>query len=141
KGMAAKAEDGARSEDIRAAEANWKRAVASAKLATSTVRRLDKLYAEGVVSRQKRDEAQAQARSTNELARAARAQYDQALAGARVEDKEASQAQVRQAEGAKAEVDAARQESEGRAPLAGEVSKRMADIGELVPAGYSVFTL
>ncbi|KRG62120.1 hemolysin secretion protein D [Stenotrophomonas terrae] len=141
KAMAAKAEDGARSEDIRAAEANWKRALAGAELATSTFRRLDNLYAEGVVSRQKRDEAQAQARSSNELARAARAQYDLALAGARVEDKEAAQAQVRQAEGAKAEVDAARQETEGRAPLAGEVGKRMADIGELVPAGYPVFTL
>ncbi len=139
--MASKAEEGARSEDIRAAEANWKRAQAGAELATSTFRRLDNLYAEGVVSRQKRDEAQAQARSANELTRAARAQYDLALAGARVQDKEAALAQVRQAEGAKAEVDAARQETQGRAPLAGEVGKRMADIGELVPAGYPVFTL
>lgn len=139
--MAAKAEEGARSEDIRAAEANWKRAVAGAELATATFRRVENLFAEGVVTRQKRDEAQAQARSSNELARAARAQYDQALAGARVQDKEAAQAQVRQAEGAKAEVDAARQETLGRAPLAGEVGKRMSDIGELVPAGYPVFTL
>ena len=139
--MASKAEEGARSEDIRAAEANWKRAQAGAELATSTFRRLDNLYAEGVVSRQKRDEAQAQARSSNELTRAARAQYDLALAGARVQDKDAALAQVRQAEGAKAEVDAARQETQGRAPLAGEVGKRMADIGELVPAGYPVFTL
>ena len=139
--MASKAEEGARSEDIRAAEANWKRAQAGAELATSTFRRLDNLYAEGVVSRQKRDEAQAQARSANELTRAARAQYDLALAGARVQDKDAALAQVRQAEGAKAEVDAARQETQGRAPLAGEVGKRMADIGELVPAGYPVFTL
>jgi len=139
--MASKAEEGARSEDIRAAEANWKRAQAGAELATSTFRRLDNLYAEGVVSRQKRDEAQAQARSSNELTRAARAQYDLALAGARVQDKDAALAQVRQAEGAKAEVDAARQETQGRAPLAAEVGKRMADIGELVPAGYPVFTL
>lgn len=139
--VADKAEEGARSEDIRAAEANWKRALAGAELATSTFRRLDNLYAEGVVTRQKRDEAQAQARSSNELVHAARAQYDLALSGARAQDKAAAQAQVRQAEGAKAEVDAARQETKGRAPLAGEVGKRMADIGELVPAGYPVFTL
>ncbi|MTI75429.1 MAG: biotin/lipoyl-binding protein [Stenotrophomonas sp.] len=139
--MADKAEEGARSEDIRAAEANWQRARAGAELATATFRRLDTLFNEGVVTRQKRDEAQAQARSAEELARAARAQYDQALAGARRQDKAAALAQVRQAEGAKAEVDAARQETRGHAPLAGEVSKRMADIGELVPAGYPVFTL
>ena len=32
-------------------------------------------------------------------------------------------------------------EVEGRAPVAGEINKRMADPGELVPAGYPVFTL
>lgn len=139
--QAAKAKEGARSEDIRAAEANWKRAVAGAELASATFRRIENLHREGVVTRQKRDEARAQSRSAEELARAARAQYDQALAGAREQDREAAQAQVRQAEGAKAEVEAARSETFGRAPLAGEIGKRMADVGELVPAGYPVFTL
>ena len=83
----------------------------------------------------------AQARSSRELSNAARAQYDQALAGAREQDKRAAQGQVRQARGAVAEVDAAREEVNGRAPLAGEINKRMADVGELVPAGYPVFTL
>jgi len=115
--------------------------VAGAELATATFRRVDNLFREGVVTRQKRDEAQAQARSSEELARAARAQYDQALAGARRQDKAAALAQVSQAEGARAEVEAARQETVGRAPLAGEVGKRLSDIGELVPAGYPVFTL
>jgi len=99
------------------------------------------LYNEGVMTRQKRDEALAQARSSRELSNAARAQYDQALAGARDQDKRAAQGQVRQAQGAVAEVDAARDEINGRAPMAGEINKRMSDIGELVPAGYPVFTL
>jgi len=139
--VAAKADAGARDEEIRAAEANWQRAVAGATLATETSRRLGNLYREGVVTRQKRDEAQAQAASAEALAKAARAQYDMALAGARVQDKEAAQAQVRQAEGAVAEVEAAREETLGRAPQAGEINKRMVDVGELVPAGYPVFTL
>ncbi|GAA5235670.1 biotin/lipoyl-binding protein [Verticiella sediminum] len=139
--VADKADEGARSEDIRAAQANWKRAVAGAELARATYRRVDNLYREGVLTRQKRDEALAQARSSDELANAARAQYDQALAGARLEDKAAAQAQVRQAEGALAEVEAAREETRGRSPQAGEVSKRMADVGELVPAGFPVFTI
>src|SRR5690606_20259125 len=104
-------------------------------------RHVDNLHREGVVTRQKRDEALAQSRSSTALAAAARAQYDQAPAGAPVPDKEAAPAQVRQAEGARAEVDAAREETRGRAPMAGEVGKRMADVGELVPAGYPVFTL
>ncbi|MNV54374.1 putative efflux pump membrane fusion protein [compost metagenome] len=83
----------------------------------------------------------AQAPSSRELSNAARAQYDQALAGARDQDKRAAQGQVRQAQGAVAEVNAARDEVNGRAPVAGEINKRMSDIGELVPAGYPVFTL
>lgn len=139
--MADKADAGARSEDIRAAQANWKRAEAGATLADATYQRVQNLFNEGVMTRQKRDEALAQARSSRELSNAARAQYDQALAGAREQDKRAAQGQVRQARGAVAEVDAAREEVNGRAPLAGEINKRMADVGELVPAGYPVFTL
>ena len=139
--VADKADAGARSEDIRAAQANWKRAEAGATLADATYQRVQNLFNEGVMTRQKRDEALAQARSSRELSNAARAQYDQALAGAREQDKRAAQGQVRQARGAVAEVDAAREEVNGRAPLAGEINKRMADVGELVPAGYPVFTL
>ena len=139
--VAEKADAGARDEEIRAARANWQRAQAGAELATSTYRRVDTLYGEGVMTRQKRDEARAQARSSDALAEAARAQYDQALAGARPEDREAAQAQVRQAEGAMAEVESAREETRGRAPATAEVGTRMADVGELVPVGYPVFTL
>lgn len=139
--VADKADEGARSEDIRAAQANWKRAEAGATLADATYQRVQNLFNEGVMTRQKRDEALAQARSSRELSNAARAQYDQALAGARDQDKRAAQGQVRQAQGAVAEVNAARDEVYGRAPVAGEINKRMSDIGELVPAGYPVFTL
>ena len=139
--QADKAEQGARVEEIRAAESNWRRAVAGANLSRSTWRRVENLYSEGVMSRQQRDEALAQERSSSELASAARAQYDLALAGARTEDKAAAQAQVRQAEGAVSEVRAAQAEINGLAPIAGEVGKRLADIGELVPAGYPVFAL
>lgn len=139
--QAAKADEGARREDIRAAAANWKRATAAAELARATYRRVDNLYREGVITLQKRDEALAQQRSADEAAAAARAQYDLALAGTRSQDKLAAQAQVRQAEGGVAEVGAAQAEVRGLAPSGGEVNKRLADIGELVPAGYPVFTL
>ncbi|UNP29204.1 HlyD family secretion protein [Lysobacter gummosus] len=139
--QAAKADEGARQEEIRAAAANWKRAAAAVDLARSTFRRVENLYLEGVVTLQKRDEALAQQRSADEAAAAARAQYDLAMAGTRSQDKLAAQAQVRQAEGGMDEVEASRVEVRGLAPSAGEVNKRLADIGELVPAGYPVFTL
>ncbi|MEL1264844.1 HlyD family secretion protein [Pseudoxanthomonas putridarboris] len=139
--QADKAEEGARTEDIRAARANWERAVAGNVLAQSTWKRMDALHREGVVTRQRRDEALAQARSSASMEAAARAQYDEALSGARRQDREAAQAQVRQAQGAVAEVKAAEDETLGRAPSPGEVGKRMADVGELVPAGFPVFTL
>lgn len=136
-----KAEEGARKEDIRAAEANWRRTIAAADVAEATFERLERLFLEGVVTAQSRDEARAQALATAAAGAAARAQYDLALAGARSQDRDAASAQVRQAEGAVAEVQAAQDEIAGRAPTAGEVNKRLADVGELVPAGYPVFTL
>ena len=139
--QADKAEEGARVEDIHAAEANWRRAQAGSELARSTFQRLDRLHAEGVVTRQQRDEARAKAVDAEQQARAARAQYDQAQAGAREQDRSAAQAQVRQAEGAVAEVQAADDEVRGHAPAAGEVSRRLAEVGELVPAGYPIYTL
>ena len=136
-----KASEGTRREDIQAAEANWQRAEAASELAQSTFRRTDTLFREGVVTEQRYDEARAQVRSAVQASAAARAQYDEALAGARRQDRDAANAQVRQAEGAVAEVQAAEDELRGRAPISGEVSKRLADLGELVPAGYPVFTL
>lgn len=136
-----KALEGARSEEIRAAAANWSRAVASSRIAQSTARRLEALFAEGVVTRQRRDEAVAQAAGALAAQQAARAQYDESLAGLRRQDQAAAAAQVRQAEGAIAEVAAAEVETRALAPLEAEVEKRLAEVGELVPAGYPVFTL
>lgn len=136
-----KAEEGAREEEIRAAHANLQRAEAAGELAQSTHARIRTLFTQGVVTRQRHEEAQAQARSAAEAIAAARAQHDQAVAGTRRQDRQAARAQVQQAEGAVAEVQAARDETNGRAPTPGEVGKRLADVGELVPAGYPVFTL
>ncbi|MFY9179193.1 MAG: efflux RND transporter periplasmic adaptor subunit [Venatoribacter sp.] len=139
--QANKAQDGARSEQIRAAEANYERAKTSSDLARITADRLNGLFQDGVVSRQNRDEALAQAQAAQALTAAAKAQLDEAQSGARKQDKDAANAQVRQAQAVLAEVKAARAETLGMAPASGEVAKRLADVGELVPAGYPVFTL
>ncbi|MEX5748442.1 HlyD family secretion protein [Massilia sp. X63] len=139
--VAQKAQAGARPEEIAAARANWERAEAGARLAEVTHERLAAMVAEGVLARQKGDEARAQARSARELARAARAQYELARQGARKEDKDAAQAQARQVDGVVAEADAALAETRIVAPAAGEVSKLAIQAGELAPQGFPVVTL
>lgn len=139
--QADKAAAGARRTDITAAEAQWKRAAAAADLARTTFERVDRLARDGVVAGQKRDEARTNMIAAAEAARAARSQYDAALAGARAEDKRAARAQANQARGVAAEVAAARAETRILAPVAGEVGRRLAQPGEIVGAGYPVLLL
>lgn len=136
-----KTDEGTREEEVRAAEAGLRRAEAAAELARSTFVRTESLYRQGVMTRQRYEEAQAQSRTASEAVAAVRAQVDEAHAGARRQDRQAAHAHVRQAEGGVDEVQAAQDEVNGRAPADGEVNKRLADAGELVPAGYPVFTL
>ncbi|MGY6552882.1 MAG: HlyD family secretion protein [Erythrobacter sp.] len=136
--QASKAEAGARSTEIAAAEAQWRRADAAAELARVTFERVERLANEGVVPGQKRDEARTNMIAAQQAARAARAQYDTAISGARREDKRAAEAQANQARGAAAEVAVALAETAVLAPAAGEVGRRLAQPGELVGAGFPI---
>lgn len=136
-----KATNGARREEIEAARANAARADAGATLAEVTYTRTQNLFAEGVIPAQRRDEALANYTASSEVAAAAHAQYAQALAGARSEDVATVGAQVRQAQAVLAEVAAAEAETRIASPMAAVVTRKMVEVGELVPAGYPVFTL
>ena len=139
--QASKAKNGARSEDITALKAMADRAQDAANLAKNTYDRVQKLFNEGVIPLQKRDEAETQMKATQSAADAARAQYNQAVAGARSEDKAAANALVMQARGATAEVDAYLEETKIRAPIAGEVSVKLAEEGEVVGSGMPVVAI
>jgi HlyD family secretion protein len=136
-----KANTGARPQEIAAARANWERAKAGADLAEVTFKRTDNLFRDGVLARQKRDEAEANAIAAREAASAAKSQYELAQAGARGEDRTAAAAQERQAEGAISEANAYFAETAVRAPQAGEVANLLATAGEIAPAGFPVVTL
>jgi HlyD family secretion protein len=99
------------------------------------------LYNEGVLPLQKRDEAETQMKASQSAADAAKAQYEQALAGARSEDKAAANALVMQAKGANAEVDAYLEETKIRAPISGEVSVKLVEEGEVVGSGMPVVAI
>ncbi len=136
-----KSRHGARSEEIRQAEAMWRRAAVAVDFAQKTFDRLDRLEKEGVVPAQRRDEAEAGLGAARDAADAARAAYDMALAGARVEDTRGAAAQVARARGAIAEVQAALDDTTLVAPIDGEIVARHVEPGELVGPGAPLITI
>jgi HlyD family secretion protein len=136
-----KATNGAREEEVRGARAQWERAASAAALAESTYARVARLYRDGVVATQRRDEAQTAWSTARDAERAARAVYDMALHGARAEDRDAARAVASQAAGVVSEVGAYLGESRLHAPLDGEVAELVTDPGELVSPGFPVVTL
>jgi HlyD family secretion protein len=136
-----KADRGAREEEIRGARSQWDRARHAADLAEVTFGRLDRLARDGVVPNQRRDEAEAQWKTSRDAAEAAKAGYDMALAGARREDRDTAVALVTRATGAVDEVKAFLAETRVVAPAAGEVYRRNVEPGEIVPAGFPIVTL
>lgn len=136
-----KAQNGAQAEDIQAAYNLYLKAEAAARLYEKTLTRVENLYKDGVVSEQKRDEAETQCKAGRETAHAAKAQWEKAVKGARVEDKRSAQELVNQAEGGMAEVEAYLAETQAKAPASGEVANIVSERGELIPTGYPVITL
>lgn len=138
KAQAKKAKNGARREDITALKAMADRAQEAATLARNTYDRVQKLFDEGVLPLQKRDEAETQMKASQAASDAAFAKYKQAVVGSRIEDKAAANALVMQAEGANAEVDAYLEETKIRAPISGEISLKLAEEGEVVGSGSPI---
>lgn len=136
-----KAENGAREEQIRMAQSQWLQAQAGADFAQKSFERVERLFEDGVVPMQKRDEVQAQRDMARKLEAAAKAQYDMAVNGTRYEDKEAAAALVDQASGAVSEVDSLIEEAQVRAPIDGEVVEHIVNLGELASAGMPIVTL
>ena len=139
--QAAKAETGARPEEVAMARSNWERAQTAERISRTTHERLDAMVAQGVLAPQKRDEAQAQWRAALEQSKAAEAQYRMVQAGARKEDITAAVAQARQVAGVVAEAEIAIAETRILAPAAGEVSQIQIQAGEIAPQGFPVVTL
>ncbi len=136
-----KAEKGARAEQIEGAFEQYQRAKAGEEIAKKTFDRVQNLYNKGVVAAQKRDEAEANYKASVALAKAAKSQYDLALAGAQKEDKEAAQALFNQAQGVVSEVEAYKKETCLLSPIAGEISDIFPKEGELVGTGAPIMNV
>lgn len=136
-----KAIKGARVEQIAGAYEMWQKAEVGVKLAEKTNNRVLNMYSEGVVSAQKRDEADANYQAAIATAKAARSQYDMALNGAEKEDKLAALAMVNRAKGAVSEVESYLSETMLVSPISGEVSDVFPKQGELVGSGAPIMNI
>jgi len=136
-----KAENGARPQEIAQAKAAWQANKAASDLAQNTYQRVNRLYEEGLMARQKRDEAYAQYLATQDQTEAARLQYDLALEGARSEDKSAATAQVAQVDAQLDEALVAQEEANLKSPIAGIVDDVIVSAGEVIGQGVPILTL
>lgn len=136
-----KAENGARPQEIAQAKAAWQANKAASDLAESTYTRVNRLYEEGLMSRQKRDEAYTQYLANADKTEAARLQYDLALEGARSEDKDAASAQVAQVDAKLEEALIAQEEANLKSPIAGVVDSVIVNPGEVIGQGVPLLTL
>ena len=134
-------DEGARPQEIRAAKAQMQRAQAGQELAQKTFNRVHALYREGLISKQKHDEALAQKKSADELLAAAKEQYDIALTGARTQEKQAATALTAQATGGVEQVESLVKEKNVTSPVASEISRIYVEIGEVAAAGLPLATL
>ena len=136
-----KALNGAQAEDILAAETNYKKATAAAELWTNTYKRVENLFKEGIVAKQKKEEAYTKMVAAIETQKGAEQIYKKAKKGARKEDKAAAKAMVSRTEAIIQEVNAYKSEASMTSPIDGEVTNIIIEKGELAPAGFPVITI
>ena len=136
-----KAQNGARKEQIQGAYSVLQQAKAGFEIAEKSYQRIQRLYDEGVMSAQKRDEVYANYKAMEAQMKAAQSQYDMAVNGARMEDKLAAAAQVGRAKGAVQEVNSYIHETVQIAQKEGEVSNIYPKVGELVGTGSPIMSI
>ena len=132
---------GARKEQIQGAYELWQQAKAGLEISKKSYERVQRLFDEGVLSEQKRDEAYANYKALEAQEKAAKSQYDMAVNGARTEEKIAAAAQVNRAKGAVEEVSSYIRETVQTAQMEGEVATIYPKVGELIGSGSPIMTI
>lgn len=136
-----KARNGARRQEVQGAYELYQKALAGLDIAEKTYQRVERLFENGVLPEQKRDEARAQYNAAKATAIAAESQYEMAREGARIEDKAAAEAQVNRAQGAVDEVNCYVSETVLTAAADGMVTEIFPRTGELVGSGAPIMNV
>ena len=136
-----KVDAGARKQVIQGAYEMWQKALAGVDIARKSYDRVQALFDKGVVSAQKRDEAEANYKAMVATEKAAKSQYDLAVAGAQREDKEMAAAMVDKANAGIDEVNAYLTDGFLTSPINGQISVIYPLYGELVGAGAPIMSV
>ena len=136
-----KVDAGTRPQIIAGAYDLYRQASAAREITQKTWQRMENLYAKGVVSAQKRDEAKAAYDAAVAGENAAKSQWELAKTGAQSEDKEAARAMVNVARGGVREAGAMLEDSYLLAPCDGVITVIYPHESELVMTGAPVMTL
>ena len=139
--MSEMAENGARKEQVRGAYEVLQQAKAGLEIAEKSYQRVQRLFDEGVMTAQKRDEAFANYKAMEAQVNAAQSQYDMVSNGARREERRAAAAQVERSRGAVAEVGSYINETIQRAQVEGEISEVYPHMGELIGTGSPIMSI
>jgi len=99
------------------------------------------LFEQGVISRQRFDEATAARSAAHQATVAADALLNMARAGARKQDIKATEALVEEAESKRQEAEAALSGLQLKATVNGQVVQRLLEEGEVVAPGYPILTI
>ncbi|MDE6130607.1 MAG: efflux RND transporter periplasmic adaptor subunit [Muribaculaceae bacterium] len=136
-----KVDAGTRRQIIQSAYDIWQQAKAAVEITGKTYQRMQRLYEEGVMSEQKRDEAKAAYDAAKAGAAAAESQYNLAVSGAQKEDKESTAAMVSAAHGGVEQVQAVLDDAYLTAPFDGTIDQIYPEVGELVALGAPIMNL
>ena len=139
--QSAKAQHGARQEQITGAYELWQQALVQEDVMHKSFERVQRLYDQKVISAQKYDETKARYDAAVAQTKAAKSQYDMAVNGARYEDRAAAQALVAQANGAVQEVQSYLGELYLTSPADGIISATYPKVGELVGTGTPIMSI
>lgn len=132
---------GTRSQVKQSAYDIWQQAIAAKEIAKKTYERMESLYAQDVISEQKRDEALAAYQAAQAAEGAAHSQYTLALEGAQQEDKSSAIAIVDAARGSVKEVESVLNDQYLTAPCDGVIDEVYPNEGELVATGTPIMSL
>lgn len=136
-----KVDAGTRRQIVQAAYELVQQAKAATSITKKTYDRMQNLFAEGVISEQKRDEAKAAYDAAVAAERAAQSQYEMANQGAQSEDKTAAAAMVTAADGNIDQVKALLEDSYLVAPYDGTIDQIYPQVSELVSLGSPIMSL
>ncbi len=132
---------GFRVEEIAQARATVAQRAADLENAQVTLRRQEQLVSAGLVTHQQIDDAQARVHMSEAALAAARDQLTLELRGSRIEDIQAQEAMAAAARARLAKAQTALADATLLAPSSGIISVRARELGAIVQAGQTVYTL